>query len=230
MFEKLQTWDFLMKKIVWRQLGDIEGKNILDFGSGIGATACRYAEKNTVTAIEPDIDGVINRFTENNYTQLVGSLDILKKFDCETFDVIICHNVLEYANDREEIIREFHRILKHGGTLSIVKHNRYGRVMQMVVLLNNFDKASKILNGENSVSVDYGTINYYNNNDISKWCGELSLKDTFGIRVFWDLQQHQEIQKDPVWQENMIDMEMSVSKIEEFQNIAFFHHLLFDKI
>ena len=29
MFEKMQTWDLLMKKIVWRQLGDVKGKNIL---------------------------------------------------------------------------------------------------------------------------------------------------------------------------------------------------------
>ena len=110
MFENLQTWDFLMKKIVWNQLGEIEDKNILDFGSGVGATACYFAGKNNVTAIEPDTDTVNKRFTQNNYTQLVGSLDVLKDFDSGIFDMIICHNVLEYAEDREEIVREFHRV------------------------------------------------------------------------------------------------------------------------
>ena len=29
----LQPWESLMKQIVWKQLGDIKGKKILDFGS-----------------------------------------------------------------------------------------------------------------------------------------------------------------------------------------------------
>lgn len=65
----------------------------------------------------------------------------MRKFDDETFDMIICHNVLEYAKDREDIVKEFTRILKKNGKISIVKHNRAGRVMQMVVLLNDFEHA-----------------------------------------------------------------------------------------
>ena len=49
----LQPWECLMKRIVWIQLGDICDKKILDFGSGIGATAKYLAEHNDVTAIEP---------------------------------------------------------------------------------------------------------------------------------------------------------------------------------
>ena len=36
---ELQPWECLMKRIVWKQLGDIRDKKILDFGSGIGVTA-----------------------------------------------------------------------------------------------------------------------------------------------------------------------------------------------
>ena len=50
----LQPWECLMKRIVWKQLGDIRNKKILDFGSGIGVTANYLAEHNDVTAIEPD--------------------------------------------------------------------------------------------------------------------------------------------------------------------------------
>ncbi len=35
----LQPWECLMKRIVWKQLGDIRDKKILDFGSGRGVTA-----------------------------------------------------------------------------------------------------------------------------------------------------------------------------------------------
>lgn len=130
----LQPWECLMKRIVWKRLGEIRDKKILDFGSGIGVTANYLAEPNDVTAIEPDGDSIKERWIDNQYTQIVGSTDELHKFDNETFDMIICHNVLEYAEDREDIVKEFARILKPNGKISIVKHNRAGRVMQMVVL------------------------------------------------------------------------------------------------
>ena len=36
----LPPWEMLLKKILWKQLGDISGKRILDFGSGIGVMDC----------------------------------------------------------------------------------------------------------------------------------------------------------------------------------------------
>lgn len=44
----LPAWERLFKKIVWKQLGDMEGKKILDFGSGEGIMAYHFAEKNDV--------------------------------------------------------------------------------------------------------------------------------------------------------------------------------------
>lgn len=61
----LQPWECLMKQIVWKQLGDIRDKKILDFGSGIGITVNYLAERNDVTAIEPDEGSVEERWTDN---------------------------------------------------------------------------------------------------------------------------------------------------------------------
>ena len=40
----LPAWEGLFKKIVWKQLGDIKDKDILDFGSGEGITSDHFAE------------------------------------------------------------------------------------------------------------------------------------------------------------------------------------------
>ena len=62
----LPAWERLFKKIVWKQLGDMEGKKILDFGSGEGITANHFAEKNDVTAIEPSKEiGICNRISKS---------------------------------------------------------------------------------------------------------------------------------------------------------------------
>ena len=107
----------------------------------------------------------------------------MRKFDDETFDVIICHNVLEYAEDRADIVREFARILKRNGKISIVKHNRAGRVMQMVVLLNDFEHTHSLLDGNDGMASKYGAIRYYEDTDIEKWCPELAITKTLGMRT-----------------------------------------------
>lgn len=225
----LPPWEALMKRMVFLQLGEIKNKRILDFGSGIGVTASHLAEHNEVIAIEPSKESVDKRWTDNTYEQLIGSTEKLYEFADETFDMIVCHNVLEYVSDREVIVREFSRILKPGGMISVVKHNRPGRVMQMVVLLNDFEQAYSLLDGNDGVTSQFGAIHYYADADIEKWCPDLKIVKTLGMRTFWDMQQNQEIHKDADWQDKMIEMEMRVSELDEYRNIAFFHHLFITK-
>ena len=229
MLNQLPVWEKLAKVIIWKQIGELKGKTILDFGSGTGITPNHYATDNNVIAVEPSEEMLAKQVNTNGYQQIVGSTDELKNLPSECFDYIFCHNVLEYVDDREEIVREFYRLLKPSGKLSIVKHNRNGRVMQMIVLLNNFDEANNLLDGHNSNAQQFGTINYYDDKDIIEWCDGFTLQETYGLRTFWDLQQNQEIQKDEDWQKKMIDIEMKVSQNPDFQKIAFFHHLIFEK-
>ena len=229
MSENLPTWEMLSKQMIWKQLGSINNKKILDFGSGNGVTASFYAKDNEVIAIEPSEEVLVNRVCDNDYKQITGSTKELKQFGNESFDVILCHNVLEYAEDREFIVNEFYRLLKPNGLLSVVKHNRTGRVMQMVVLLNNFENANSLLDGKDGNAKKYGTIHYYENTDLTKWCKDFSLLKVYGIRTFWDLQQNQEIQNNADWQKKMLQIEMRVQDIDEYKNIAFFNHLLLTK-
>ena len=101
--------------------------------------------------------------------------------------------------------------------------------MQMVVLLNDFQHANSLLDGNNGLTSKYGEIKYYDDDNIIEWCPELKITKTMGMRTFWDLQQNQEIHKDKDWQRNMVEIEMRVSEIKEYQDIAFFHHLIIEK-
>jgi SAM-dependent methyltransferase len=202
---------------------------VLDFGSGRGITASYFASNNEVIAIEPDNKMLSDRITDNDYRQIHGNIDTLKEFEDESFDIILCHNVFEYALEREAVTKEFARLLKKGGILSVIKHNRPGRIMQMVVLLNNFDHANELLDGDDGKTENFGDIHYYDDMDIIKWSNDLQIEKIFGMRTFWDLQQNQDIQKDENWQKQMLAMEQRVSEIEEFKAIASFHHLILKK-
>ena len=48
-----------MKRIVWLQMGTLQGKRILDFGSGAGITTNYFARENEVIAVEPSKEDVL---------------------------------------------------------------------------------------------------------------------------------------------------------------------------
>ena len=228
MYSHLPPWDLLLKKMVWAQIGPVANKKILDFGSGEGITANYFAEQNEVVAVEPSSNFLNNRMNCFPYLQIHGSIEALQAMEESSFDIILCHNVLEYVSEHTPILKEFERLLKPNGKLSVVKHNRNGRVMQMVVLLNDFSHATEVLNGSNGHTALYGDIQYYDENELTQQTN-LTLESKKGIRTFWHLQQNQECHHDTQWQEKMLAMEDSVSQIKDFMNIAMFHHLTLTK-
>lgn len=82
----LQPWECLMKRIVWKQLGDIRDKKILDFGSGIGVTANYLAEHNDLDGIAVYNHGVISSFMDNEAAQKTGVFDMIDKASSKRFE------------------------------------------------------------------------------------------------------------------------------------------------
>ena len=227
--KELPAWERLFKRIVWEQTGSLSGLDILDFGSGEGVTACHYAADNRVTAVEPWDEMLKNRWDDNDYTQIQGGIEKVREMPDRSFDMVICHNVLEYADNREDIIRELARVLRYGGHMSVAKHNRAGRVMQMAVLLDDMQMAHDLLDGKNSTASKFGDIRYYDDGLITETCPELTQIRTLGIRTFWDLQQDQQKHDSEEWQKEMMRLEMRVSGMSPYRDIAFFHHLILRK-
>lgn len=224
----MNTWDYLLKQMLWKQLDFVQGMKILDFGSGAGETAAHLAKCNDVTAVEPSA-GMLGQRVEGAYTQLHGGIALVQAMEDASFDMVLCHNVLEYVDEKEAYLRELARVVKPGGLLSLVKHNRAGRVMQMAVLLNNFDMANTLLSGGNGITSQFGDIRYYQDEDALRWLPDMELLRLWGARTFWDLQQKQECHTDPAWQASMLALENRVAEIKAYQDIAFFHHLLLRK-
>ena len=226
------TW-ILMYKLKWAQLADIialKNLKILDFGSGFGLTANYLAKDNEVVAIEPREDCIEERIRENNYTQIQGKLEKLKDFKDESFDVIICHNVLEFAAENDErsvIVKEFSRLLNNGGILSIIKNNGAGRIMSKVIPEYKIDDAMDLLEGGHMSNV-FGRVDLYNPEDLVKWGGNLRIEKILGVRTFYGLQ-HDDIKHEPDWIDKMFIIEMKVADMEPYKSISLFHHVLLKK-
>ncbi len=221
----------MLYKLKWAQLErHIETKNlkILDFGSGFGTTSNYLAKNNEVIAIEPNADMVEERECENKFTQIIGKFEKMYDFDDDTFDLIVCHNVLEFALERSEIVKEFSRILKSGGVLSIVKNNNDGRIMSKAIA-NDIDGAVDLLEGGH-ISNTFGTVHVYNPEELTKWGCNLKIEKILSLQTFFGLQSNEEQKLDPQWMDKVFALEMKVSDLEPYKNVSLFNHVLLRKL
>ncbi len=198
--DRHKLWDFLQKQIIIKQLPDIKNKMILDFGAGDCFLETLLSDTNKFICIEPNANKFKFIYTKENIYKIKGDYKALVNLKDESMDVIFCHNVFEYLNDseREKIIKEFTRILKKGGFLSFIKHNKIGRILEQIVFKNNFNDYKNVFIENESYSERFGPISYFKDKNIINWSSnKLAMINKFGLRIFYDLQSNMELQKDP---------------------------------
>ncbi len=227
-----QPWGKMFYELLFRQLDIPEDTRlgVLDFGAGFCITADHYAKNHDVTALEPNEDMRSLRIKSDDYILIEAGLDELKKIESDSFDIVFCHNVLEYAEEREAILEELVRVLKPGGRLSIVKHNLYGRVMASAVLSDDPKTACDLLGSDHAENSMFGNRNVYSTDWLVEFLEERTLLDElYGLRIFFGLSSNNEIKYTDEWYRSMLELETRAYSLEEYKKIAFFHHLLFRK-
>ncbi len=218
-------WGKLFYELVWHNL-NFAGKKILDFGSGFGVTANFLAQKNQVTAVEPNEQMLEHRICENEYTQIHGSIEVLQSMPDSSFDVIVCHNVLEYLEERDALFEAFKRILRPDGILSIVKHNKTGKIMQKAVFEYKVEEALELLHEGTAVSANFGNINEYDDCELERLAQRaFKIEKVYGVRTFFALQRN-EWKTEPDWASKMYELECAVEEHPVFREVAFFHHVI----
>ena len=226
-----QPWGKIFYDVIFNQLKFQNDKRlkILDFGAGFCITAMHYGKNHDVTALEPNEEMYRLRFESNDYSLITQGLDYLKSVEDNTYDVIFCHNVLEYVENKDEILAELKRVLKPGGRLSIIKHNLYGRVFGCAVLTDNPKAALDLLNEKPEDSM-FGNRDVYSNEYLTNFFGnKMKLSELYGIRAFYGLSSNNEIKYTDEWYNSMLELETRVGTIEDFKKVSFFYHLIFEK-
>ena len=219
-----QPWGKIQYVITFAQLEHIKGKKILDFGSGFGLVSQFLAQNNEVVAIEPQ-EEMLFAYSNHRYEKILGSLEQVEKFESESFDIVLCHNVLEYIDEncRVNYLSELKRVLKRDGKLSIIKHNQVGKIMQAVVFSNDVDQALDLLNGNEFKSVSFSQGTTYTI-DESLEMSKMKLENYQAIRTFYSLQMNEVKTKDN-WLEKMTEMELAVCDLYPYKDISFLQHV-----
>jgi len=115
--------DFQLKEVLaW--FGDIKGKKLLDAGCAKGRFTKALVERGAFLTGIDITENFIKIARENVAEASFGLASITDiPFQTNTFDGILCIQVMEHIPDTEKAIREMARVLKRGGRLIIIDKN-----------------------------------------------------------------------------------------------------------
>lgn len=137
----------------------------LDLGCGTGATAVRVARLGIhVTAV--DCSPAMLDIAQRAAQQAAVAEKITLKFGDVTqlpdllpnasFDVILCHNLLEYVDDPESVVRGAAGALRDSSAiLSVLARNQAGEVLKAAI------QAGDLATAENNLSANWGRETLY---------------------------------------------------------------------
>lgn len=112
----------VINPIVFKLLGDLKGKTVLDAGCGNGYLLKRMAKTAKkifgVDLTEKFIELAKNRDNPKNVEFSVGDIE-KPRFSENTFDVVLCNMVIMDIEKPQVVIKEIGRILKKKGLLVI---------------------------------------------------------------------------------------------------------------
>jgi S-adenosylmethionine-dependent methyltransferase len=137
----------------------------LDLGCGTGATAVRLARLGIhVTLLDSStamLDIAKRAARESGVTDKVvlqhgDAAQLANLFNTRSFDVILCHNILEYCDDPGAALRGAARALRNSSAiLSILVRNQAGDVLKAAILAGDLAAA------ENGLTAEWGQESLY---------------------------------------------------------------------
>jgi S-adenosylmethionine-dependent methyltransferase len=146
-----------------------EGSNALcslDLGCGTGAIAVRLAQQGFhVTLLDSsqamlDIaqQAALDAGVSGQITPKYGEITKLRAlFDSGKFDVILCHNVLEYIDDPDAVLQNAAGLLRNSSAiLSVLVRSQTGEVLKAAIQTGDLDAAEDALTAEWAQESLYG--------------------------------------------------------------------------
>ena len=159
------VWDVLQRVVAVR--AERAGRavlDIMDVGGGTGGFAVPFAELgHNVIVVDPSPDALAaaqRRAAERQVrlTAVQGDADGLDHVaGDDAADLVICHSVLEYVEDPVIAMAAIARVLRPGGTVSVLAANAVAAVLHRAVS-GRYDQAGRLLSevtqGATSITVD----------------------------------------------------------------------------
>jgi len=118
-------------RFILKQLGNFQGKSLLDLGCGAGENSVYFAQRGArcvAADYSPGMVEIALKLARQNGVRVEGcvanAMDL--DFPDRSFDIVYAANLLHHIPDPKVALREMHRVLKPGGKVCFwdpLKHN-----------------------------------------------------------------------------------------------------------
>lgn len=206
--------------------------DVLDVGGGTGEIArdlARDGHAVTLLDISPAmIEQAQSRGAGLNINFVCAAADqIPVLFDRESFDLVLCHSLLEFVEDPQELLGNLMRVLRADGLLSVVFGNRNHFPLRAAVLQKDFHQARLALDQEIPAADLFGiprrTFCTEDMHQMFLACDARSVGE-YGVRVFIDL-----LSEAPELTQDLIALELAASSRLPYRHIARFIQSIAEK-
>jgi S-adenosylmethionine-dependent methyltransferase len=223
--------------VVWDALRDALGDaaSVVDIGGGTGGFAVRVAELgHRVTVVDPNPDALAilaRRAEESRVADLVtgrqGDLATLPDLLPDgSADVVLCHGVLEIVDDPADALRVLARVLRPGGTLSLLVNQRHAAVLARA-MAGHFGQARAVLDGEDGTDPG-GRARRFTVEEITGVLRDSGFEPgaMHAVRVFVDLVPSSLVDLEPGAAGALVELEQAVADRPEYLALATQIHTL----
>jgi len=209
----------------------------LDLGGGTGANAVRLARLGLhvrlLDSSLPMLDFAKRAAREAGVTQRISlkhgdAAQLADLFHAELFDVIVCHNILEYVDDPRAVLRSAACMLRDPSSIiSVLVRNQAGEVLKSSIKDGDLAATGCNLTAEWAHESLYGgRVRLFTAESLQAMMLESSLAVTAerGVRVISDYLPPQISRMDEY--ERIHDLERKLGSRPEFAAVARYTHLL----
>jgi len=211
--------------------------HVLDIGCGTGAIAVRLARLGLhVTLLDtsaPMLDYAKRAAREAGVTERIAlrhgdAAQLATLFDAGSFDLILCHNILEYVDDPCVVLRGVTRTLRDSsGILSVLVRNQAGEVLKAAIQNGDLAAAGDNLTaGWGHESLYGGRVRLFTAESLRTMLLESSLAVTQerGVRVISDYLPPTVSRNDEY--ERIFELERKLGRRPQFAAVARYTHFL----
>lgn len=215
---------------------------VLDVGGGIGLDAIPFAKQgHEVTLldysgemIEEAKRSAAEAGTSDRITFHQGDINSIPTlFPNTQFDLILCHNVLQYVDDINTAIKTMSDALKPNGLISIIAMNRYSEPYRLALHQLDLDGALASLDADMLRTVVFNTdVHARTVGDMREplQAAGCSIVGDYGIRCVCDYIQDNEIKSGPTFFAKLEKLEYALSGRAPYKNVAKFFQVVARKI
>jgi S-adenosylmethionine-dependent methyltransferase len=213
---------------------------VLDAGGGNGVDAVLFAAAgHAVTILEPSVELLGQARTNAEAAGVSARMefhqaeiaDIPRLLAVAQFDLVLCHNVLQYVDDMAAALGAVCHALVPGGLLSAISVNRYSEAYREVLQHHNPITALEKLDTPAIFSGVFKTeVKAYTAEEVSQALGELGcvLLAQYGVRCVYDYISN-ELKNDPTFLSELERLEHALSGRYPYYHLARFFQLIVRK-